>query len=411
MPSMYEGTAGAAIEALALEVPVVTSRLAGMAGVIDDEVASIVPAGEPSSLAEAIAAVLDDPVAARDRAVRGRARFEDRFTLDTSAARMLDLYRQVAASPARAGRSGRRARVGPRLEPLVPVVAADADTVALSVILCVRNGAGSMEGQLDALLAQDWDRAWEILVVDNGSTDGTREVAERYAARDPRVRVIDASDRRGLSHARNVGVRHARGAAVAFCDDDDRVGAGWVAAMGAALDDHEVVASRMEYEQLSEPGALTGRAEFQSHGIERLFGLPIVNGASGWRRDLWLRLGGNDEDLDYSGEDHDLALRAHLQAGVEPFFVADAVYHCGRRRGARATFRQARRYGRAHVMLHARYDHGSNAGGTSAGRQWAWLVRHVADLRDPDRGTLWAWRAGTRAGRLEGSVRLRTWYP
>lgn len=282
------------------------------------------------------------------------------------------------------------------------------DQVALSVILCVRNGAPTMRTQLDALLAQTWDQPWEIVVVDNGSIDDSADIARQYAAKDPRVRLVDASQRRGLSYARNVGVTAASGSAVAFCDDDDVVGEGWVAAMGEALAGHRVVAARMEYESLSDPDALTGRAAFQSERVEELYGYPVVNGASGWRRDLWVELGGNDESLDFSGEDFDMALRAHLHAGATPHFAPGAVYHARRRSGGRATLRQARRYGRAMVVLDRRYGRGRPGvpePWARVLRQWAWLVRHILDVGSSRRRTLWCWRAGMRAGRLEQHLR------
>ncbi len=288
------------------------------------------------------------------------------------------------------------------------------DDLALSVILCVFNGAARMGGQLDALLAQQWDEPWEIVIVDNGSTDATAAVAAAYAAREPRITVVDASDRKGLSHARNVGVARSRGRAVAFCDDDDRVAAGWVAAMGRALTEHRVVASRMEYDVLSEATANTGRAAFQSAGIENVFGYPIVVGAAGWRRDVWDALGGNDEDLDFSGEDHDMALRAHLELGIDPYFASDALYHYRRRSGAGPTFHQARRYGRAQVVLYDRYGRGRPGAPEPMRRvvrQWLWLGRHVVDVRRPAVATHWAWRAGLRVGRAQESVRRRVWYP
>jgi len=284
----------------------------------------------------------------------------------------------------------------------------DNEVIDASVIVCVRNGADRMRRQIDALLAQEWNRPWEIIVVDNGSTDDTPRVAAAYARRDERVRVVDAAERAGLSYARNVGVARACGRSVIFCDDDDRVAVGWLQAMGDALREHELVAPRMEYAELSEAAALTGRADFQSTGLESAFGYPIVNGVAGWRRDLWLSLGGNDESLDFSGEDHDIALRAHLEAGVTPYFCADATYHCGRRAGRGPTFRQARRYGRAQVVLARRYGRGRPGERqplATVARQWAWLVKHLPDAVDADRGTYWSWRAGLRIGRLEANLR------
>ncbi len=97
LPSRYEGTAGAAIEALALETPVVATDLAGTRGVlVDADNARLVPVGDPPALARALAATLEDPAAAIDRARRGRALFEERFTLSGSADRMVALYAAVA---------------------------------------------------------------------------------------------------------------------------------------------------------------------------------------------------------------------------------------------------------------------------------------------------------------------------
>jgi len=68
----------------------------------------------------------------------------------------------------------------------------------------------------------------EVIVSDNGSTDGTVAVVEQYQEKPPNLRVVDSSDRRGAAHAG--GCRRG----LAFCDADDEVAPGWVAAMGEA---------------------------------------------------------------------------------------------------------------------------------------------------------------------------------
>src|SRR5687767_8249669 len=108
-------------------------------------------------------------------------------------------------------------------------------SVALTVILLTRNGATTIGDQLEALAGQTWSESWELVVVDNGSTDGTLQIVEGYRTRFPVLRIVDASEKPGAGHACNEGVRAARGAAFAFCHDDDVVGDGWLAAMGEAL--------------------------------------------------------------------------------------------------------------------------------------------------------------------------------
>jgi glycosyltransferase involved in cell wall biosynthesis len=71
---------------------------------------------------------------------------------------------------------------------------------------------------------------FELIVVDNNSTDGTRDVVEGFARADARVRYVFEA-KQGLSHARNAGIREARAALVAFTDDDVRVDPYWIASL------------------------------------------------------------------------------------------------------------------------------------------------------------------------------------
>src|SRR4051812_24229138 len=74
----------------------------------------------------------------------------------------------------------------------------------------------------------------EVIVVDDGSADGTRAVAEAFAAGDPRFRVISQPNR-GLGAARNAGVAAARGTYLAFVDGDDVLPPRAYEHLGAAL--------------------------------------------------------------------------------------------------------------------------------------------------------------------------------
>ena len=72
---------------------------------------------------------------------------------------------------------------------------------------------------LDSLIAQTWP-TWQAIVVDDGSPDRSGEIAEAYAARDSRIRVVHVANG-GLGSARNVGVGHATGSLLTFLDSDD----------------------------------------------------------------------------------------------------------------------------------------------------------------------------------------------
>jgi glycosyltransferase involved in cell wall biosynthesis len=91
----------------------------------------------------------------------------------------------------------------------------------ISVVVPVYNVQSYLADCLDSLLAQT-RRELEIVVVDDGSTDSSRAIADEYAARDPRVRVVH-TDNHGLGAARNEGLRHVSGEFLAFADSDDVV--------------------------------------------------------------------------------------------------------------------------------------------------------------------------------------------
>jgi len=102
---------------------------------------------------------------------------------------------------------------------------------AMTVVVPTRGRAAYLEVTLDSLRRQRTRTAHELLVVDDGATDATPEVAERFGAR-----LIRHDERRSLNAARNSGIRAAGADLIAFVDDDVLVPLGWVDAMveGAA---------------------------------------------------------------------------------------------------------------------------------------------------------------------------------
>jgi glycosyltransferase involved in cell wall biosynthesis len=96
------------------------------------------------------------------------------------------------------------------------------------------NTASYIDEAIHSVVAQT-RRDFELIVVDDGSTDATRDVAVRWAARDPRVRVI-AQPNRGIAAARNTAMRHASGAVFALLDSDDAWMPGFLAVQMRQLD-------------------------------------------------------------------------------------------------------------------------------------------------------------------------------
>ncbi|MGN1210502.1 MAG: glycosyltransferase family 2 protein, partial [Candidatus Cryptobacteroides sp.] len=99
----------------------------------------------------------------------------------------------------------------------------------VSVIVPVYNTAGTLAGCIDSILAQSYTD-FELIIIDDGSTDGSGLIADTYPSKDSRVKVWH-QDNAGISAARNEGLSHASGDWVAFCDSDDTVRPDWLAAM------------------------------------------------------------------------------------------------------------------------------------------------------------------------------------
>lgn len=110
---------------------------------------------------------------------------------------------------------------------------------AVSVIMAFLNGEPFIAEAIDSVLEQSW-RDLELILVDDGSTDTSRMVADRYAAADPRVRVIahPGNVNRGLSASRNAGIVVARAPRIAFIDADDRWPPTKLAEQQAIMDSH-----------------------------------------------------------------------------------------------------------------------------------------------------------------------------
>ena len=121
-----------------------------------------------------------------------------------------------------------------------PTVANASGAPAVSVVMCTYNRADLLAGAIESVLAQSGAPAFELLVVDNNSRDRTSEVIAAIAARNPRVRPMFEAQQ-GLSPARNTAVAGARGAIVAFTDDDVRAGGDWVASIARVFAEHPAI--------------------------------------------------------------------------------------------------------------------------------------------------------------------------
>ena len=283
----------------------------------------------------------------------------------------------------------------------------------LSVVIPCFNAAATIRVQLEALARQHWDREWEVVVADNGSTDDSREIVESYRDRLPNLRIVDASARRGQPYALNCGAAAAAGIALAFCDADDEMAPGWVAGMGDALHRYDFVACRIDFKKLS---PLWAQAIFERHAQQegRLLKAKFPpylwhagGGTLGVKKSLHEAVGGFDEALPYR-HDTDFCFKVQLQ-GVELHFVSEAVVHVRCRDTLSGLLRQAWHWAEYDVLLYKIYG-SANSKDFSRWKiclgEWKGLVRALPQIGlDRTARARWVWRFGWQVGLLLGSIK------
>jgi len=218
-----------------------------------------------------------------------------------------------------------------------PVTRAPVDCPLLSVIVCTKNRASKLRLTLESLrgAAERGTAPWELIVVDNGSSDSTAEVVRSFfdAGLLPGRLVLEP--RPGTAVARNRGVAEARGQILASTDDDCVVDSGWLAAIErefAADPTLDLLGGRVElYDSRDQPVTIrTSRERWTPTSPDRILMLSGCNLA--FRRRLVDIVGGRDQDLGpggrfRSGEDVDFLYRA-WHAGARAVYAPDLlVYH------------------------------------------------------------------------------------
>lgn len=221
----------------------------------------------------------------------------------------------------------------------------------ISIVIAAHDAETTLPALLDACRGQDHPGALETVVVDDGSTDGTRRVAEASG-----VRVI-VQENRGPAAARNRGWREARAPVVLFTDSDCVPRSDWARKLAGGLDDeHAVACGSYGIANRGKLLAETVHAEIlwrHAHLPDEVEFAGSYNLAA--RREALEAVGGFDETYrSPSGEDNDLSYRLR-DAGYRIRFVRDAVVAHHHPVSLRRYLREQSRHGLWRVVLYARH--------------------------------------------------------
>ena len=211
----------------------------------------------------------------------------------------------------------------------------------VSIIVVNYNGRAWLKRCLGAAVAELTPDS-ELIVVDNGSTDGSVEFVRKTF---PRARTVPLETNLGFAAGNNVGVRVARGRYIAFLNNDAEPQSGWLFTLRQVLETHPhvgLVASRIVFmhdrgvvDSAGDGLTRCGGAFKRSHGqqVQEALEPQEVFGACGAacliRRDLFDDIGGFDEAFFAVHEDVDLSYRVQLR-GYRCLYVPEAtVWHAG----------------------------------------------------------------------------------
>jgi O-antigen biosynthesis protein len=230
----------------------------------------------------------------------------------------------------------------------------------ISVVICSYNGVRTVRDTLDGLQMIDYPD-FEVIVVDDGSTDETAAIAREYP-----VRLIRTANH-GLSCARNVGLEHATGEIVAYTDDDARPDPHWLTFLATAfMNSHHV---GIGGPNIAPPG--DGRiadcvANAPGGPVHVLLTDDVAEHIPGcnmaFRKEHLHAIGGFDPRFRAAGDDVDICWRMQERGWTIGFSPAALVWH-HRRNTVRAYWRQQICYGKAEALLEQKWPEKYNAAG------------------------------------------------
>jgi GT2 family glycosyltransferase len=241
-------------------------------------------------------------------------------------------------------------------------------TPRVSVIVCSYNGDATLAECLQSLGELDYPD-YEVILVDDGSTDNTRDTVARF----PWVKAIHQSNL-GLSEARNVGLQVASGEIVAYTDSDCYVDRDWLTLLIAQLLDSDAVGvggpnyAPHDGFMATCVGASPGQPTHVLESDQVAEHIPGCNMA--FRREALEAINGFDPQFRKAGDDVDICWRLQQAGHWIAFAPAAFVWH-HRRQDARSYLRQQAGYGEAEALL--RFKHPDKFNGQGNGK-WGGVV-------------------------------------
>jgi glycosyltransferase involved in cell wall biosynthesis len=285
----------------------------------------------------------------------------------------------------------------------------------ITVVLCCHNGERTLGDQLAALANQDYEGQWELVFVNDRSTDASASIANSWSDRLP-IRIVNTEGGGGLANARNIGGKAAAGDVLLFCDDDDIADRGWISAFAQAAREAPAFGGFLEELLLNDPRVRGWRYAMTPGRLPIAFGMVQVPvGCNcGVSSSVFRDVGGFTAEFSQfgSGEDVDFYWRVQL-AGHKVQYVPSAIMHIRHRQDLKSLVRQSYRYGLGNAVLYRRFRH-LGIQGTSAIATLSVIAKVARGipgaLTSRRKRGAWLRMTSYACGQAVGSIRNRVWH-
>lgn len=227
------------------------------------------------------------------------------------------------------------------------------DDLAVSAVVCTYNGSELIEECIESLLSQSFDHSYEVVIVDDGSTDGTAELVQGIDS--ARLRLIEHDRNRGLAAARNTGWQSTDGTIVAYIDDDAIAPQDWLQSLYEGYDEDidgvggypaEYGDSHIDRYEVTRTEVIYGK---EGEDVEGAGGMNMS-----FRRSVLSDIGGFDDQFTHIADDADLNRRLLDEGYTLRVDPSIRVYHMFPR-GIVDFARKKFKRGLGPALMHSKY--------------------------------------------------------